>query len=171
MHTKVILHLNIIHHKTHEIVEFDFKSAITDFEEYLNHNSMTWQDDLSINEITILEVKDHYMFIDIDHELTLEALDLVLQQWVIESSYSPHLYDFFGDQSSYLDIVDAIIVNERIIPEVFTHLLKVTILNEHERTFLTEDQRVIQLTPPTIKILGIKEGNTIRPLSNNTLSP
>lgn len=169
VHTVVVLHVNIVLHDTNQICEEpELIQALedNDFEEYLNNNTLTWDDNLTIEEIKILEVqKNHYVFIDIDHELDLEVLDIVLQEWVIQSSYSPHLYDFFGNKSAYLDIVDAVIVNDCTIPESFAHLLKVTILDEQERTFLTDQQKVIKVTPPTMIVLGIKEGNKIITLS------
>ena len=167
VHTIVVLHVNIIDHNTKEILEkLDLKQALEDydFDEYLNSNSVTWQDDLTIEEMMILEVQEnHYIFINIEHDLSLDVLDIILQEWVVQSSYSPFLYDFMADKSCYLDIVDAVIVDTCTVPDAFTHRLKVSVLDEQNRTFLTNDQTVIKLTPPTITVLGIKDGNTIRP--------
>jgi hypothetical protein len=162
VHTTIVLKANIISHDTKAIIEdVDLKSILDDFDTYLD--TVTWDDDLTIEAMTVLEIQqNHYIFIDVDHELPLETLDVILQEWVIQSEYSPYLNDILNDRSVYLDLVDAMIVTERTVPTSFNHPLTVTLLDD--RTFLTEDQKVIKLTPPTLTVLGIKDGNTIRPL-------
>lgn len=174
MHSIVVVNVNLVNN-TKINTSCDLKELLVknEFEDYLNNSTLVWQDDIAIEDIKVVDVLDNcYIFIEIEHNTSILALDIALQGWVEDSGCSEYLATFYRDHDIvyYLDILNAVIVKDRTIPDSFDHNVKVSVLNSRDSLFLEKTHNfVIKLEPPKALVIGVKTERKTRPLTEDEL--